>query len=102
MLSDEERNERLSDLYLTLWQQLALHPAGPSADELRRRAQLLLEDLQGHLPESGTLRAVIAKDVSKTEAFLQAAGAIDGIDRPAYMSYLRDHADRYLFASFQK
>jgi hypothetical protein len=112
IIREEEKYERLSDLYLTLWKQLDLVCASGHWLEVRRldqaeliaRAKAILDELAPYLPESEPLTDVIYKDFRKTQRFLehatvQKAGVaaveeIEGTKLEAFKDYLRDHALR--------
>ncbi len=107
VISEQQRYERLSDLYLTLWKQLDLLFGGMKwlevrpADqiELQREAEIALAELKPFLPESDALTDVVDKDFRKTRKFLEGAGEIDGMNLEVFKDYLRDLALRYAQAS---
>src|SRR6266478_7775845 len=96
-ISHEERYDRLSDLYLTLWKQLDLicgdarwleiRTADPS--ELRKMVDAVLKQLQPHLSEL-EFPDVIYKDVRKTQKFVEGAHEIEGTKIDVFKDYLRD------------
>jgi hypothetical protein len=106
-ISEEERYQRLSDLYLTLWKQLdslsgntkwlEIRPA--SQVDLQREAEVVLAELKPCFRESDVLADVIDKDFRKTHRFLEGAGEIDGMNLEVFKDYLRDHALRYAQAA---
>jgi len=107
VISEEQRYERLSDLYLTLWKQLDLLSGGtkwlevrPATQaDLQREAEVALAELKPYVPESDALNDVIDKDFRKTHKFLEGASEIDGMNFEVFKDYLRDHALRYAQAS---
>jgi hypothetical protein len=107
VLPEEQRYERLSDLYLTLWKQLDLLSGGmkwlevrpPNPIELQREAEIALADLRSYLPDSDALTDVVDKDFRKAHKFLEGASEIDGMNLEVFKDYLRDHALRYAQAS---
>jgi hypothetical protein len=111
-LTEEEKYERLSDLYLTLWKQLDLICAGGRwldigpVDEatLKSNAEAIMKEILPCLPESEPLADVIFKDFRKTQELVHSkkpeqiskgADEIEGTNLDAFKDYLRDHALRY-------
>jgi hypothetical protein len=103
-IRDDERYERLSDLYPRLWKQLDLicgdtkwlEVASVSQAELRAEAQTILNEISSRLAESASLidAHVLEQDFKKTQALVEQAnrqeGGLDG-----FRDYLRDLALRY-------
>jgi len=106
-LSEEQRYERLSDLYLILWKQLDQLSGGMKwlevrpvdQVELQREAEAALAELRPCLPPADGLGDVIDKDFRKTHRFLEGAYEIDGMNVEVFKDYLRDSALRFAQAS---
>jgi hypothetical protein len=106
IISEEERYELLSDLYLTLWKQLDLicrdakwlEIRASDQNELQKKAEAVLKQIESHLPSS-ELTDVVYKDARKAQKFVEGAGEIDGTKLDVFKDYLRDLALRYSQAS---
>jgi transposase-like protein len=103
-IRDDERYERLSDLYLRLWKQLDLicgdtkwlEVASVSQAELRAEAQTILNEISSRLAESASLidAHVLEQDFKKTQALVEQANRQEG-GLDSFRDYLRDLALRY-------
>jgi hypothetical protein len=103
-IRDDERYERLSELYLRLWKQLDLvcgdakwlEVAPVSQRELRAEAERILEEISPRLASSSPIidGSVLEKDFKKTQDLVEQANQQEmGLD--SFRDYLRDLALRY-------
>jgi hypothetical protein len=103
-LLEDDKYERLSDLYLRLWKQLDLvcndakwlEVAAVSQDELRTEAEAILNEISTRLTSSTSLvdASVPEKDFKKTQALVKQANQQEG-GLDSFRDYLGDLALRY-------
>jgi hypothetical protein len=103
-IRDDERYERLSELYLTLWKQLDLvcgdakwlQVAQVSQGELRAEAERILNEISPGLTSTTRLidASVVDKDFKKTQDLVEQAKQQEG-GLDSFRDYLRDLALRY-------